>query len=73
MILAHAMYAVDWVKFVGRPMIMFGHIYASYRPMTLPVPDDMVDRALRGFDTGTVDPNDYRRRMKLALEAALKG
>lgn len=33
----------------------------------------MVQRALKGFDCGTVDPNDYKRRMRLALEAALKG
>jgi Lar family restriction alleviation protein len=35
------------------------------------VTDDMVKRALQGFDTGTGDPNDYRRRMRAALEAAL--
>ena len=34
------------------------------------VPDEMVSRALQGFDTGVGDPNDYRRRMRAALEAA---
>lgn len=36
------------------------------------VTDEMVTRALQGFDCGTGDPNDYRRRMKFALEAALR-
>lgn len=36
------------------------------------VTDDMVARALQGFDCGTGDPNDYKRRMRLALEAALQ-
>lgn len=35
------------------------------------VTDGMVNCALRGFDTGTGDPNDYRRRMRAALEATL--
>jgi hypothetical protein len=33
---------------------------------------DMVSRALQGFDTGTGDPNDYRSRMRAALEAAIQ-
>lgn len=36
------------------------------------ITDDMVSRALAGFDCGTGDPNDYRRRMKFALESALR-
>lgn len=36
------------------------------------VSDDMVRRALAGFDCGTGDPNDYKRRMRFALEAALQ-
>lgn len=39
------------------------------RPLT--VDDAMITRALAGFDTGTGDPNDYRKRMRAALEAAL--
>lgn len=35
------------------------------------VTDEMVARALAGFDVGTGDPNDYKQRMRLALEAAL--
>ena len=35
------------------------------------ISDTMVSRALQGFDTGVGDPNDYRRRMHAALEAAL--
>ena len=35
------------------------------------VTDGMVNRALQGFDTGTGDPNDYRKRMRAALESAL--
>lgn len=35
------------------------------------VTDDMVRRALAAFDCGTGDPNDYKRRMRFALEAAL--
>lgn len=35
------------------------------------VTDEMVKRALQGFDTGTGDPNDYPRRMRAALEAAV--
>lgn len=35
------------------------------------VTNGMVNRALQGFDTGTGDPNDYHRRMRAALEAAI--
>lgn len=41
------------------------------REVPIEVNDELVGRALRGFDCGTGDPNDYRRRMRLALEAAL--
>lgn len=34
------------------------------------IDDAMISRALTGFDTGTGDPNDYRKRMRAALEAA---
>lgn len=37
----------------------------------LTVDDVMVGRALRAFDTGISDPNDYRRRMRAALEAVM--
>lgn len=48
---------------------------AAIRVLTPPSPagvitDEMVTRALNGFDTGTGDPNDYRKRMRAALEAA---
>lgn len=36
------------------------------------VTDGMVNCALHGFDTGVGDPNDYRKRMRAALEAALQ-
>ena len=36
------------------------------------IDDAMVSRALSGFDCGTGDPNDYKRRMRFALEAALE-
>lgn len=36
------------------------------------VTDKMVARALAGFDVGTGDPNDYKRRMRFALEAAIQ-
>lgn len=39
------------------------------RPATV-VDDAAVSRALHGFDTGTGDPNDYRKRMRAALLAA---
>lgn len=35
------------------------------------VDDTMVSRALKAFDTGVGDPNDYRRRMRAALEASI--
>lgn len=35
------------------------------------VDDAMVSRALGGFDIGMGDPNDYHRRMRAALDAAL--
>ena len=35
------------------------------------IDDAMVGRALQAFDTGTGDPNDYRSRMRAALEAVL--
>ncbi len=36
------------------------------------IDDAMISRALSGFDTGVGDPNDYRKRMRAALEAALE-
>lgn len=41
-------------------------------PHSAIVDNAMISRALAGFDTGRGDPNDYRRRMKFALEAALQ-
>lgn len=42
------------------------------RSVGRPVDDAMISRALQGFDCGTGDPNDYKRRMRFALEAALQ-
>lgn len=35
------------------------------------VTSGMVNIAMNGFDTGVGDPNDYRSRMRAALEAVL--
>lgn len=37
----------------------------------LTINDAMISRALSGFDCSSGDLNDYKRRMKFALEAAL--
>lgn len=45
---------------------------AEAPPSRIEVTEVDVNAALQGFDTGVGDPNDYRKRMRAALEAALR-
>lgn len=45
--------------------------HPNVSPASFIIDDAMITRALARFDTGVGDPNDYRKRMRAALEAAL--
>lgn len=46
--------------------------HTDVSPASFIIDDAMIARALAAFDCGTGDPNDYKRRMRFALEAALQ-
>ena len=70
-------YEIIAVDFIGK--LNDGDIYYIVKPVNnwrrperaVTINDAMIDRALQGFDTGIGNPNDYRKRMRAALEAAL--
>lgn len=51
----------------ARAMLPHGYVIVPQIPS-----EEMIQRAVQGFDCGTGDPNDYKRRMRFALEAALE-